>query len=151
MVWEHLVTESCFGFFLYNLGSVLLGQLTANRQLFVTTGRISSKLLFDVGHLCRDSVSLLLCIHYLKGDRRYFSRHEIAALVGGPGNMAVYRHVLVISSTTKQSRYRRRAKNRLPPNITAVLHYRRKNDDIFWFYRFRHPPPPTLDTDKKHR
>ena len=28
-----------------------------------------------------------------QGGRRYFSRREITALVGGPGNMAVYRHI----------------------------------------------------------
>ena len=33
--------------------------------------------------------------------RRYFSRHEITALVGGPGNMAVYRHSLEIPPTAK--------------------------------------------------
>ena len=33
--------------------------------------------------------------------RRYFSRHEITALVSGPGNMAVYRHILVIPPTAK--------------------------------------------------
>ena len=33
---------------IYNLGSVLLAQLTANRQLFVTTGPISSKHPSDV-------------------------------------------------------------------------------------------------------
>ena len=103
LVLEHLVSEpSCFGFFLlYNLESVLLGQLTADGQLFVTTGPIFSKLPFDVGHLCRGWVRLLLCIHYLKGGRRYFPRREITALVGGPGNMAVNRHVLVLTSTTK--------------------------------------------------
>ena len=31
-----------------------------------------------------------------QGGCRYFSRREITALVGGPGNMAVYRHSLVI-------------------------------------------------------
>ena len=36
-----------------------------------------------------------------------------------PGNMAVYRHILVIPPTAK-SRYRRKTKNRLPPK-----HYRR--------------------------
>ena len=36
-------------------------------------------------------------------------------------------------------------------NVTAVLHYRRKNTAIFWFYRFRQTVPPTLDTVKKYR
>ena len=36
-------------------------------------------------------------------------------------------------------------------NITAVLHYRRKKNAIFWFYRFRQKVPPTLDTAKTYR
>ena len=31
----------------------------------------------------------------MQRGRQYFSRREITALVGGPGNMAVYRHTLV--------------------------------------------------------
>ena len=38
---------------------------------------------------------------YCQGGRRYFSRREITALVGGPCNMAVYRHILVVPPTAK--------------------------------------------------
>ena len=36
-----------------------------------------------------------------QGGRWYFSRREITARVGGPGNMAVYRHILVMPPTAK--------------------------------------------------
>ena len=94
----------------------------------------------------------------LQGGRRYFSRREINALVGGPGNMAVYRHILVIPPRAKvvtaeplKTAYRQ--------SITAALHYRRINSPIFWFYRFREKNtansryrqkvPPTLNTAKR--
>ena len=50
--------------------------------------------------------------------RRYLYRREITALVGGPGNMAVYRHILVIPATAKVLPPKN--ENRLPPSITAV-------------------------------
>ena len=36
-----------------------------------------------------------------RGGRRYFARGEITALVGDPGDLAVYRYVLVIPATIK--------------------------------------------------
>ena len=100
---------------------------------------------------------------YFQGGRRYFSRREITALVDGPGNMAVYRNILVIPPTAKVLPLN----NKKSP--AAVLHYRRKNTAIFWFYRFRQKStansryrqkvsptlktakrvPPTLDTAQK--
>ena len=65
-----------------------------------------------------------------------FSRREITALVGGPGNKAVYRYFLVIPPTAK-SVPPEKLKAASRQNITAVLHYRRKNTAMFWFYRFR--------------
>ena len=38
---------------------------------------------------------------FFQSGRRYFSRREITALVGGPVNIAVYRHILVIPPTAK--------------------------------------------------
>ena len=43
----------------------------------------------------------MLEVRNCQGGRRYFSRREITALVGGPGNMEVYRHILVIPPTAK--------------------------------------------------
>ena len=93
--------------------------------------------------------------HSNQGGRRYFSRREITAPVGGPGNMAVYRHVLVLPSTAKVLPPKNK-KKRLPPE-----HYRRRNTAIFCFYRFRHEStaksrycqivPPTLNTAKEYR
>ena len=75
-------------------------------------------------------------VDILKRWSSVFFRREITALVGGPGNMAVYRHILVIPPTVKiVTAEKRRTAYR--QNIAAVLHYRRKNTDIFWFYRFR--------------
>ena len=55
----------------------------------------------------------------LQGGRWYFPPREITALVGGPGNMVVNHHILVIPPTAKivtaenrKSAYRRIA---LPP------------------------------------
>ena len=76
------------------------------------------------------SVVVKGCI--LQGGRWYFPPREITALVGGPGNMAVYHHILVI-----------------PP--TAVLHYRRQNAAMFWFYHFCQKKTPNLDTAKTYR
>ena len=102
-------------------------------------------------------------MQFFQGGRRYFSRREITALVDGPGNMAVYRNILVIPPTAKVLPLN----NKKSP--AAVLHYRRKNTAIFWFYRFRQKStansryrqkvsptlktakrvPPTLDTAQK--
>ena len=57
----------------------------------------------------------------LQGGRRYFSRREITALAGGPGNMAVYRHILVLPPTPKVVTAEKR-KTAYRQNITAVLH-----------------------------
>ena len=38
---------------------------------------------------------------FIQGGRRYFSRRKITALEGGPGNMAVYHHILVTPPTAK--------------------------------------------------
>jgi len=46
-------------------------------------------------------------------------------MVGGPGNMAAYRHVLVLTSSTKVVTAAKR-KTACRQNITAVLHYRQK-------------------------
>ena len=72
--------------------------------------------------------------------------------------MAVHRHILVIPPTAKVfSAEKRNTADR--QTITAVLHYRRKNNAIFWFYRFREKNtansryrqkvPPTLNTAKR--
>ena len=73
--------------------------------------------------------------HILKWSALFSSR-EITALVGGPGNMAVYRHILVIPPTAKVVTAGKRQTS-YHQNSTAVLHYHRKNAAIFWFYRFR--------------
>ena len=67
---------------------------------------------------------------FWQGGRRYFSRREITALVGGPGNMAVYRHILVIPPTVKVLL----PKNEKTPTAEALPP---KNTTIFLFYRFR--------------
>ena len=95
----------------------------------------------------------------LQGGRRYFSRREINALVGGPGNMAVYRHILVIPPTAKVVTAKKR-QTAYHQNSTAVLHYRRNNTATFWFYRFRQKStansrfrrkePPTLKRYRPH-
>ena len=105
----------------------------------------------------------MLEIRNCQGGRRYFSRREITALVGGPGNMVVYRHILVIPPTAKVVTVEKR-KTAYHQNITSVLHYRRKNTAIYFVlplppkkYRRKVPPalntakrvPPTLDTAQK--
>ena len=105
----------------------------------------------------------MLEIRNCQGGRRYFSRREITALVGGPGNMAAYRHILVIPPTAKVVTVEKR-KTAYHQNITSVLHYRRKNTAIYFVlplppkkYRRKVPPalntakrvPPTLDTAQK--
>ena len=72
--------------------------------------------------------------------------------------MAVYRYILEIPPTAKVVTAEKQ-KTAYRQNITAVLHYRRKNIDIFWFYRFRQKNtansryhqkvPPTLNTAKR--
>ena len=54
-----------------------------------------------------------------QGGRRYFSRREITALIGGPGNMAVYRHLLVIPPTAKVLP----PKNEKPPSAKTLRPY----------------------------
>ena len=93
---------------------------------------------------------------FFQGGRRDFSRREITALVGSPGNMAVspyfgntaYRRS--ITCQKQRTAYRQ--------NIAVVLHYHRKKA-IFWFYRFskkstansryRRKVLPTLNTAKR--
>ena len=84
-----------------------------------------------------------------QGGRRYFSRREITALVGGPGNMAVEvnRHILVITPTAKV----------LPPKnekLRTAKTYRRialrpkKCPHTFVFSASANQVPATLDTAK---
>ena len=68
--------------------------------------------------LFRRSLSSVASSQNFQGGRRYFSRREITALVGGPRNMAVYRHILLIPPTAKVLPPKN--ENRLPPR-----HYRR--------------------------
>ena len=70
-----------------------------------------------------------------QGGRWYFSRREITARVGGPGNMAVYRHILVMPPTAKVVTVINR-KTVYRQTISAVLHYCRENTAILWFYLF---------------
>ena len=92
------------------------------RTLFSRTA-----VLFCLPHLRGDTTplsffllfKLFLCpFRFSQGGCRYFPRSEITALVGGPGNMAVYRHILVIPPTAKVLPSIN--ENRLPPK-----HYRR--------------------------
>ena len=50
----------------------------------------------------------LLIVDFFQGGRLDFSRREVTALVGGPGNMAVYRipfrHILVLPLPPKKYR-----------------------------------------------
>ena len=61
----------------------------------------------------------MLEIRNCQGGRRYFSRREITALVGGPGNMAAYRHILVIPPTAKVVT----AEKRKPPTAKTLSPY----------------------------
>ena len=87
-----------------------------------------------------------------QGGRRYFCRREITALVGGPGNTAVYRHISVVPPTAKVVT----AEKRKPPTANTVPPY------CITAEKYRHililplPPkntakrvPPTLDTAQK--
>ena len=102
--------------------------------------------------MCSSSLSVWLLIGH-----RYFSRREITALVGGPGNMAPLPPYFGNTATAKVVTAEKR-KNANRQNIAAVLHYRRKNTAIFWFYRFRQKSsnsryrqkvPPTPNTAKR--
>ena len=103
----------------------------------------------------------LIFLLKIQSGRRYFPRREITALVGSPGNMAVYRHIFVVPPTAKVSPSKNETAYR--QNITAVLHCHRKIPPYFGFtasgktYRQKVPPtlntakrvPPTLDTAQK--
>ena len=80
-----------------------------------------------------------------QGGRRCFSRREITALAGGPGNVVVSRHILVIPPTAKVVTAEKR-KTAYRQNITAVVHCRLKNTAIFGFTASAKKIPPTLDT-----
>ena len=60
-----------------------------------------------------------MVIVFFQGGRRYFSRREITALVGGLGNMAVYRHIFGITASanvvTAEKYYRHILVLPLPP------------------------------------
>ena len=85
-----------------------------------------------------------------QGGRRYFFRREITALVGGPGDMAVYRHILVIPPTAQalppKNEKLPTAKTLPPCCITAE-----KISPCFGFTASAKKVPPTLDTAKKYR
>ena len=97
------------------------------------------------------SVVVKGCI--LQGGRWYFPPREITALVGGPGNMAVYHHILVIPPTAivvtaenRKTAYRRIA---LPPtkcrHVLVLPLLPKKNTKS----RYRENVPPTLNTAKR--
>ena len=82
--------------------------------------------------------------------RRYFSRHEITALVSGPGNMAVYRHILVIPPTAKVLP----PKNEKSPTATTLQPFcitAEKIPPYLGFTASAKKVPPTLGTTKKCR
>ena len=88
---------------------------------------------------------------FFQSGRRYFSRREITALVGGPGNMAVYHHILVIPPTAKVLPW----KNEKPPTAKTVPPYciiaAEKTPPYYGFTASAKKVPPTLDTAKKYR
>ena len=86
---------------------------------------------------------------FFEGGRRCFSRREITALVGGPGNMAVYRHILVIPPTAKVLP----PKNRLPPKQYRRIALPPKKSRHILVYRFRQKSTAnsTVDTAKTYR
>ena len=87
---------------------------------------------------------------FFQGGRRDFSRREITALVGSPGNMAVYRHLLVIPPTAKVLT----PKNEKPPTAKTLPLYSITAEKIppyFGFTASAKKVPPTLDTAKKNR
>ena len=86
--------------------------------------------------------------------RRYFSRREITAMVGGPGNMAIYRHILVISPTAKVLP----PKNEQPPTAKTLPPKKYRHLLVYRFRqkstansRYRQNVPPTLSTAKEYR
>ena len=87
---------------------------------------------------------------FFQGGRRDFSRREITALVGSPGNMAVYRHLLVIPPTAKVLT----PKNEKPPTAKTLPLYSITAEKIppyFGFTASAKKVPPTLDTAEKYR
>ena len=93
----------------------------------------------------------LIFLLKIQSGRRYFPRREITALVGSPGNMAVYRHIFVVPPTAKVSPSKNETAYR--QNITAVLHCHRKIPPYFGFTasgkKYRQKVPPTLNTAKR--
>ena len=80
---------------------------------------------------------------FFEGGRRCFSRREITALVGGPGNTAVYRHILVIPPTAKLLP----PKNEKPPTAKTLPPYcvtAKKIPPYFGFTASAKKVPPTL-------
>ena len=59
----------------------------------------------------------------------------VKLLVGGSGNMAVYRHILVIPPNAKVLPPKN--ENRLPPKHYRGIALLPKNTALFWFHRFR--------------
>ena len=66
-----------------------------------------------------------MVIVFFQGGRRYFSRREITALVGGLGNMAVYRHIFgntaYHQSVTAENEKPPTAKTLPPKNYRHIL------------------------------
>ena len=86
----------------------------------------------------------------IHGGRRYFSRREISALVGGPGDMAVNRHILEIPPTATGLPL----KNEKPPTAGTLPPYCITAGQIPPHYVFTASAknvPPTLDTAKRVR
>ena len=86
--------------------------------------------------------------HKNQGGRRCFSPREITTLVGGPGNMAIYRHILVIPPTAEKVTVEKR-KIAYRQNITAVLYYRQRIQSYLGFTASAKKVPPTLNTAKR--
>ena len=89
---------------------------------------------------------------------RYFSRREITALAAGPGNMAVYRHILVIPPDVEVLP----PKNEKPPTAKTLPPYCITAEKIPSYFgscrfrqkstvysRYRQKVPPTLNTVKR--
>ena len=70
--------------------------------------------------------------------------------MGGPDNMAVYRHILVIPPTAKVVTAEKR-KKAYRQSIIAVFHYRRKIQPYLGFTASAKKIPPTLDNAEKYR
>ena len=72
----------------------------------------------------------------------------------GPGNMAVYRHILVIRPTAKVCHMTvtiEKRKTAYRQNNTAVLRYHQKTPPYFGFTASVKKIPPSCVTTKKHR